>query len=310
MRNAKLTNLPFYLLMVVPGMVLFIAVVVVPIFWSIGLGFTNYDIYNPAQTRFVGLDHYARLFFGDPALSQEFWRSFQNNLFTIAVAVFGEIPLGFFLAYILYRNRVRHTGFFQAMIFLPNFISTVVIGILWAKLISPIGPLTALVRWVTGDPQGLITWQLDPSTAMLPVAFAYLWIYTGFYMVVFLANMQRIDSQILEAAQIDGAGEVMLFRRIIVPILAGVVLLNVILGIAGSLKGFDLIFAMTSDGISRENTEVLPIFLYKYAFRIQSNDAFSFGSAISTVIVSLSVVLILLTRLFERKSKTSGGETE
>jgi raffinose/stachyose/melibiose transport system permease protein len=302
MTSEKNSEARFYLFMVLPGITLFTLIVVVPILCSVALGFTDFDVYHPERARFIGFAQYARMFYADERLAGEFRTSLVNNLAVIGVSVFGQIPLGFGLAYILFRNRIKGASFFQAMVFLPNFVSTIVIGLLWRNLISPIGPVTALLRFATKDPTALVTWQLERSTAMIPVAFALLWMYTGFYMVVFLANLQRIDHDIFEAAMIDGAGEFRIFTRIAVPMLAGVVFVNSILAIAGSLKGFDLIFAMTGEGISRENSMVLPIYMYKHAFRIQSNDAFSFGSAISNVIVLLSCSLIAFSWAVRRRS--------
>lgn len=309
MTKTRRSDAFFYTCMVLPGMALYALIVVIPILASITLGFTRFDIYNPAKSAFVGLANYSRIFFADPARSAEFWHAFRNNMLVVGVSIFGQIPLGFILAYLLFRNRVKGAPFFQAMVFLPNFISTVVIGLLWKSLISPIGPITALIRFITNNPDALIMWQLDKATAMIPVGIALLWIYTGFYMVVFLANMQRIDKEILEAAMIDGANETRVFTRIVFPLLAGVVFVNSILAIAGSLRGFDLIFAMTAEGVARENSMVLPIFMYKYAFRIPSNDAFSFGSAISNIIVAISCGLILLSGMVRKVFSQEGTES-
>lgn len=309
MTELRRADARFYSFMVIPGMALYMLIIVIPIVASILLGFTRFNIYTPAESVFIGLKNYARMLFQDQRISSEFWSAFRNNMIVVAVSVFGQIPLGFILAYILFRNRIRGTAFFQAMVFLPNFISTVVIGLLWKNLISPIGPMTALFRMLSGDPQKLILWQLDKSTAMIPVAIALLWIYTGFYMVVFLANMQRIDTEILEAAMIDGAGEIKIFTRIVFPLLIGVVFVNSILAIAGSLRGFDLIFAMTAEGVARENSMVLPIFMYKYAFRIPSNDAFSFGAAISNVIVVISCSLIIVAGFVRKIFSGEGTES-
>lgn len=295
----------FYAAMTFPGMAIYLLVVVAPIFAAIALGFTQFDIYDVSRTKFIGFANYARILFADPRLSSEFWSAFGNNMIVVAVSVIGQIPLGFFLAYILFRNSVKGTAFFQAMVFLPYFLSTIVIGLLWKSLISPIGPITALVRFLSGDQNALVTWQLYRSTAMIPVGLALLWVYTGFYMIVFLANLQSLDKEILEAATIDGAGEGRILFRIVVPLLSGVIFINSILAIAGSLKGFDLIFAMTGEGISRENSMVLPIYMYKYAFRVQSNDAFSFGAAVSNIIVLVSCSLIALSQLVSARMKRS-----
>lgn len=300
MTGNRKSEVGFYLCMVLPGFLLFFLVVVIPILCSVLLGFTDFDVYHPERTRFVGFLQYERMFYSDPRLSEEFWRALLNNLIVIGVSVFGQIPLGLGLAYLLFRGRVRGASFFQSMVFLPNFVSTIVIGLLWRSLISPIGPVTAALRALTGDPNALVSWQLERSTAMIPVAFALLWMYTGFYMVVFIANLQRIDPDIFEAAQIDGAGEFRIFTKIALPVLSGVLFVNSILAIAGSLKGFDLIFAMTGEGISRENSMVLPIYMYKHAFRLQSNGAFSFGSAVSNVIIALSCLFIALSRAAHR----------
>ena len=90
------------------------------------------------------------------------------------------------------------------------------------------------------NPKFNFTWFLDRETAMIPIAIALLWVYTGYFMLVFLANMQKMDKGILEAASIDGANEFNIFLKIMVPSLAGVILINCILAIAGSLKGFDV----------------------------------------------------------------------
>jgi raffinose/stachyose/melibiose transport system permease protein len=122
--------------------------------------------------------------------------------------------------------------------------------------------------------------------------------YTGLYLIIFLANMQRIDVQIIESAQIDGANEGQVLRHIILPSLSGVVVTTAILAISGSLRSFDLIFAMTGGGPARV-TQVLSIYMYDNAFRTSPN--YPLANAISTVMVVLSFALIGVTRLVEKR---------
>jgi len=130
----------------------------------------------------------------------------------------------------------------------------------------------------------------------------------SFLMVIFLANLQKLDSSLVEAAQIDGASEPQIFFRIMVPMLSGLIIVNCILAIAGSLKGFDLIWAMAGSqgGLKMQNTMVLPVYLYNNAFSgsADPNNAMSFGSAISNVIVSISVILILAATWLGRRFNT------
>ncbi len=147
--------------------------------------------------------------------------------------------------------------------------------------------------------------MLDPNTAMVPIAVALIWMYTGFYMIIFLANLQKIDESMIEAAKIDGATEPQIFTKIIVPLLAGTILVSCVLAIAGSLKGFALIFSITSEGITRMNAEVLPIFMYRTAFQNYVNPLrFAYGSAISNTVVVISVIMILASNWIGRKLGT------
>ena len=121
-------------------------------------------------------------------------------------------------------------------------------------------------------------------------------------MIIFLANLQKMNTNMIEAAKIDGATEPQIFFRVIVPLLSGTILVSTVLAIAGSLRGFDLIFAMTTQGLQRNNAMVLPIFMYQTAFQDYSNQMrFAFGSAISNGIVFISVVLILFSNFIGKK---------
>ncbi len=291
----------FYILMVSPALLLFIIIIAGPVLYSMGLGFTNYNFRPNQIAEFIGFDQYSKMF-SDP----KFWISLKNNMIVVFISVFGQIPLGFALAYLLYRKFVRYDRFFQAMVFLPQVISTVIVGILWRNFFGIRGAATAFMREITNNPKFNFTWFLNPNTAMIPYALACLWIYTGFYMIVFLANLQKMDPQMIEAAQIDGASESRIFFKIIVPSLAGVILVNCILAISGSLKGFDLIFALApNDGMGVANSNLLlPTYMYHYAFK---SSKYAFGSAISTTIVLISIGLIMVanftSKYLTRKNK-------
>lgn len=279
------------MIFVLPALAIYLAVIAFPIISSVGLSFTDYNIYKNLAI-WTGLANYIKIF-KDPV----FWFSMRNNFFVIFVSVFGQIPLGFTLAYLIYRRLVKRSVFFQAMVFLPTVISTIIIGILWSKMFSPVGVVPRIIQIITNNPDYSMTIMTNKNLAMIPIGFVLLWMYTGTYLIIFLANLQNIDPDIIEAAQIDGATDGQIFRKIIVPQLYGVLVLTSILAISGSLRSFDLIFAMTGGGPAYY-TNLLSIYMYNQSFIFHN---YGVGSAVSTVMVILSIVLVILIRLARRK---------
>jgi raffinose/stachyose/melibiose transport system permease protein len=278
-----------YAILVVPALTVYLAVVAFPTIFSLILSVTNYNgglIFGNPDIKIVGFASY-RWMFTEPTGS--FYLSLRNNLLIVAVSVFGQIPLGFILAYILNQKLIkRGRGFFQSMIFLPYVISPIIIGVLFnALIINPRSLYWEIVGHVTGAEFSLGT------NPMMPVLFVILWMFTGFYMIIFLAHMQRIDPAILEAARIDGASEPKVLRSIILPALSSEIITCAILAISGSLKTFDLIYAMTRGGPAGQ-TGVLSLFMYQSAFGGAPN--YPLANAISTVMVLISIILIIITR--------------
>ncbi|TFG63580.1 MAG: sugar ABC transporter permease [Spirochaetales bacterium] len=288
---------------VAPGLLVYLFIVAYPVLYSLWLSVSNFNPNRGGAWNFVGLQQYKTMV-QDP----KFWHALKNNLTVVGVSIFGQIPLGFILAYILYRKLVRARYFFQSMVFFPHFLSTIVIGTLWKRLFQADGPVARLIQLVSGDPAAQFDLMLNSKTVMYPIGFALIWMYTGLYMIIFLANLQKIDTNMIEAAKIDGASESQIFFRIIVPLLAGTILVSSTLAIAGSLRGFDLIFAITTQGLVRDNAMVLPVFMYQTAFQDYSNDMrFAYGSAISNAIVFISVTLILLSNYIGKKLRSGEG---
>ncbi|MGL1894524.1 MAG: sugar ABC transporter permease [Spirochaetaceae bacterium] len=285
----KRGDLLFYIAMVAPCMILYIAIIAGPIVASLGFAFTNNDFRPNQEWGFIGFANFIKIF-SDPV----FWLGFKNNMLVVALSVFGQIPLGLLLAYFLFRNMVKAPSFFQAMVFMPQVISTVVIGRIFQSFFDIRGAATGLMRLITADPKFTFKWFISDNQAMVPILIGMLFIYTGFYMLMFLANMQKLDSGIVEAASIDGASEMQIFARIIAPALSGIIIINAILAIAGSLKSFDLIYAMAPNdgkGLGNKNI-VLATYMYHNGFKTYK---MAFGSAVSVIIVAISMLLIAVS---------------
>jgi raffinose/stachyose/melibiose transport system permease protein len=276
---------------VAPALLIYLFVIAFPTVFSVGLSVTNYSggkVFGNPNVKFNGLKAYTNIF-SDPY----FYMSLKNNIWIVLISVFGQIPLGFFLAYILNRGLVKGGGFFQTMIYLPHVISAVIIGVLFNVFFLSSNSVWLEIRRIF-DPAA----EFNPGkNPMLPVLAVVLWMYTGTYMLIFLANLQKIDNSIIEASKIDGASEMQTLRYIILPALSGVIVTAAILAISGSLKSFDLIWVMTSGG-PVHRTSVLAIYMYEKAFRGAPN--YPVANAISTVMVIISFALIGLTRKAEK----------
>jgi raffinose/stachyose/melibiose transport system permease protein len=281
-----------YFILVVPALFLYLFVMGFPTFFSVALSLTNYSggkVFGNPNFGFAGLKSYA-VIFQDPY----FLMSLKNNLLIVLVSVFGQIPLGFFLAYILSRGLIRGKDFFHSMFYLPNVISAVILGILFNKFF-----LSSNSVWLEIQQYFNPAAEFVPGrNAMVPVLMVILWMYTGTYVIIFLANLQKIDPAVIEASKIDGASEMQTLRHIILPALSGVIVTTAILAISGSLKSFDLIYVMTQGGPAHR-TSVLSLYMYEKAFRGAPN--YPVANAISTIMVIISFILIWITRTVEKR---------
>jgi raffinose/stachyose/melibiose transport system permease protein len=281
-----------YFILVLPALLLYLFVMAFPTVFSIVLSLTNFrggTVFGNSNFRIVGFQSYVEVL-----KDQYFYIALKNNLWIVFISVFGQIPLGFALAYILSRGIIKGTDFFQTMIYLPNVISTVVIGILFNRLFLSSNSLILEIQRFF-DPMAE---YIPGRNAMLPVLLVILWMYTGFYVIIFLANLQKIDPSLIEASKIDGANEMQTLRHIIFPALSGVIVTTAILAISGSLKSFDLIFVMTGGGPARR-TSVLSLYMFEKAFRGAPN--YPVANAISTIMVIISFILIVITRFVEKR---------
>ena len=279
-----------YTILAVPSVVVYSVVIIFPVVFSFVLGFTQWSGFGAPV--FVGLKNYVQM-----VQDKVFLHGLRNNLLVVGVSVFGQIPFGFVLAYIIYRRLVRGGKFFETMIFLPITVSAIVVAKLWNQIFSPAGLFTAIMRMLKDDPRFVLKIFEDKTFAIVPILVVILWYYTGIYMVIFLANLQKISPSVIEAAIIDGAKEHQMLFRIVLPQMTNIIFTTSVFAIAGSLKSFDLIFAMTGGGPANYTT-VIAIFMYMNTFRYYN---YGFGSAVSMMIVMFSLGLITTIRAVFRR---------
>lgn len=248
------------------------------------------------ENEFVGLANYAELLTSD----QIFWQSVANTLTWAGVAPVIDVATGLILALCLYA-KVPFARFFRVAWFTPVLISYVVVAILWMWIYNyDWGVANELLRAVGLDSLAH-SWLGDPDTALWALIFAHAWKWAGFNMVVCLAALHALPSEVMEAAELDNCGWFKKLFFIIIPMIRPTLVNLLILAFIGKMKVFDLVWIMTQGG-PLWATETVSTYVYKRAFEWNTFDL-GYPSAIASVwfVVVLTFVLGLTFLLRQRE---------
>jgi len=267
-----------------PNILLIAAFTYRPLLSNVYYSTLNWTLGAATATQ-IGLGNYATLFTSpDSVLILE-----TTALFTIAT-VGGSMVLGLLIALALNR-KVRGGGVARAAVFSPFVLSGVGVGLLWVFIFDPTtGLLAALLRNVgLASPQ----WFNNPTLSLVMVVIVYVWKNMGYAAVIYLAGLQAVPKDLLEAAALDGAGRLRTFRSIVVPLLSPTTFFLLVTSILNSLQAFDLIRIMTPLG---RGTTTLIYEAYLQAFGGYNQAGYS--ATVSTVLFGLLVLLTLAQLAF------------
>ncbi|WP_070000624.1 carbohydrate ABC transporter permease [Cellulosilyticum sp. I15G10I2] len=275
-----------------PALLIFIVFVILPIIRSFFYGFYSWNGLSDPQ--YIGLKNFKEIL-----TDRIFWHSFKNNIIVVIASVFGQIPLGLIIAIIL-NKKLKSSSFFRTVFFMPMILSTVVVGLLWSTILnSQVGILNGVLNKIGLD-QIAMDWLGDPNIAIYTICFVIVWQFFGLYMIIFLAALQNIPSEIFEAANVDGANEWCKLVNITVPMIWDSIMAAVVLCIAGSMRTFDLVFVMTKGGPAHA-TELMATYMYNKTFEVYK---YGYGSAVSLVIFIISFSFIIISRKLMSQSET------
>lgn len=269
-------------LLIAPTIVTFIIFLYIPFFNALQTSFYKYNGIG-ALTNFVGFNNYIKVL-----TDVKFMKSLFNT-FELILAGFVGIPIGFILAYILYQGVVGKK-FFSAALFVPYLISMVVVGCIWKIIYDPtIGPLNQILE-VIGLGKIAVAWLSRPTTAIWAIAVVWIWRSTPFNMLIIYANIMKMPSDFLEAADIDGANLWQKLIYIIIPYLKPSFFVLGMLNITNSLRLFDLIWVMTKGGPGGAS-DVMTSYIYTKAF---TNLDFGLGTAASVVLMIIMMGIMMI----------------
>jgi multiple sugar transport system permease protein len=272
-------NITFFLYLTIP-VILTALLVIYPLLRLVLYSFTDWNGFS-ISSNFIGFDNYKKVFMKMP----EVWLSLRNN----AIYLFGHlffIPVEILIAYYLDRQR-RLGGFFKTMVLLPFIMNGVAVSYMFSFFFSPSnGAMDAIMAFLNQNSEQ-IKWLSNPDIVNFTLTAVSIWRFAGFHIVLFLAGIISIPKELFEAAQIDGAGEGLIFRKIVIPNIITIIEIVLFLNVRGALQVFDIPFVMTGGGPGYASS-TFTLLTIKTAFNFSS-----FGLA-----SSLAVVLFVLIILF------------
>lgn len=260
---------------ILPAMFFFLIFNTYPLLKEFQISFYEWDIMNPSESKFIGLDNYIAAF-----QDRIFWISLRNTILYTLVTVPVQMAIGLFIAVLLNQN-IKGKKIFRTLYYLPVISSWVVVSLLFKYLFNG---QAGLVNYLLVDVFHLypeyISWFQHPATALSVLMILGIWKGVGWAMVIFLAALQSIPNDLREASVIDGAGVWKFFWKITLPLLRPTVLFITIMLIIGGFNVFISVLLMTGGGPLNQ-TEVLLTYMYSKGF---DDLQFGYGAALSYIL--------------------------
>ncbi|MFY1674549.1 carbohydrate ABC transporter permease [Plantactinospora sp. WMMB334] len=266
---------------VVPALLLFAFVVLVPSVRGVYYAFTDWDGLSP-DFSWVGFGNFTTMV-DDPNARQAIWHTL---VIAVAITII-QNGVGLLLA-LGVNTMIKSRNVLRVLLFAPAVITPIVTAYLWRNLLGPDGAVNSLLGAV-----GLESWRQnwlgDPQLALWAIVGVIVWQFAGYSMVIFLAGLQSVPKEIYEAAAIDGTGPVRRFWWVVRPLLAPAFTINLMLSIIGGIKLFDQVYALTGGGPGHA-TDTISTLIYKEAFTLGE-----FGYSIALAVVLTVIVAVAST---------------
>jgi len=293
MMHKKTTERLWIAFFVSPALVIVSTIILLPLFMSLYNSLFSWT--QLIRHEFVGLDNFKRIFATEPYKTR-FFNAMGNNLTWLLFTMLVQNTLGLMVGYFLSR-RIRGSEFYKRVIFIPVLFSIVAVGFLWGLYLKPNVLLNGFLK-LLGAGQLTRAWLGDESLATFSIIAVNIWRWVGFPSLVFLAAIDNVPSEYMEAAWLDGARDSTVFFRIIVPLIVPSILIITVLTIVGSLNVFEQIYTMASlDGSPNYSTDTIGTLFYRTGFGSvdSGNPEIGVGSAIGVIIYFLTLVASLIS---------------
>lgn len=259
--------------------------------FSLYLSLSDWDLLSGVEgIKFTGLDNYVKMF-QDPTIIQ----ALKNNFIYMVLTVPIPIAIALVLATLIH-NSVFFKDYFKVAFFIPYISSIIAVAAVWSALFHPsLGPINQFLMdiGISNPPK----WLADPKTSLLSIAIISSWASLGYTIIIYLAGLTNISSEIYEAAEIDGAGVFKKFFSITVPMLRSTTFFLLITMLIGSFKVFDVIAFLTEGGPNNSST-VLVFRIYEEGFKYYN---MGYASAISWLLFAIIGLITAITWKFKNE---------
>ena len=271
-----------------PALLIYGVFFVIPLISGIGMSFTDWD--GMKQANFVGLQNFIR-FFHDT-------RAMHDIKTTVVFAAGSAVLLNVVgLIYALLMNRdFRAKGIARVIIYLPAIISPLIMGYIWYFLLQPGRGFLHYAFLQLGLPDLIGNWMGSYSSALVTLILVNVWQFSGMTMIIYLAGLQSIPSELTEAAKIDGANSWQRFWRVTMPMLMPAIRINVVTNIIGSLSVFDVIMSLTEGGPGYA-TESLSIYIMRMCYGSRTG----YSTAVAMILFLIILVPVLISMRLTRQ---------
>lgn len=274
-----------------PALLLFTLFVFMPLLEGAWYSGYKWSGYGAGPTDWVGTRNFEIL-----TRNSTFAKSFNNTLLFVGVAVLVQIPIGMGMALLIYK-KTRGNTFFRLVFFVPFILAEVATGLIWSFVFDgDYGVTSIFSTWFDMEK----VYPLSDRNWALPVLMiVFVWKYFGFHMMIFIAALQAIPEDLIEASRIDGATPGQIVRFVQIPLLKPAIAVSVFFAVVGSLQLFDLIIPLTRGGPSN-STHTLVSYLYTFGLvRLKVG----FGSAVGVVLFLISFVFAVTYRSTVMKAR-------
>ncbi|HET6910439.1 MAG TPA: sugar ABC transporter permease [Mycobacteriales bacterium] len=262
-----------------PQTLLMVAFVLVPFAVGLALAFTNWGGFGALH--WIGLSNFSTELH-DPI----FRKAVVNTLIIAAVTV----PIGLGLAVVLATalEKVRLRSVYLTLLFLPVVTSSVAVSMIWQQLLQPQGPISTAVSKIFGIAPP--DWLNNPGLILFAVCAVAIWSSLGLNVVIFLAGLQTIDENVVEAARVDGAGPIRIFWSIKMPLLSPTMFFSTVVAVISSFQTFDIVYVLTSGDGPGDSARTMVYHIYDVGFL---HTEFGLSSAAAVILFLLTMVVTL-----------------
>lgn len=282
-------KLKWFLLFTVPLIFIFTIVVLIPFLVGIYYSFFEWDGIGANPKVFVGLDNFVELW-GDNQFLRSMWLT---TLFTVlSVITINVIGLAFAL---LVTSRIQSANAARTLLFMPYLIGGLILGYIWQFVFVDV---FSFLGEVTGLDQVFFNWLVDPQFALYGLVFVFTWQMAGYIMIIYIAGIQAIPNDVVEAAKIDGASTWQRFTRITFPLLMPALTISLFLTLSSAFKIYDVNLSLTGGGPANA-TELFAMNIYQEIF---GSSNYGFGQA-KAIVFFMIVAAITLTQVYMTKKR-------